>query len=236
MHVYTSEPARNFLTQRGAHKLGKNGVYIPNCVDADVFPYLPPRSLQGLAQIFFNCSAMSAQNVEALANAVELGRKLRERARIDFRMTLVCGPQDRLPSALIQAAKSLEPHVMLMDSVPDLLPLISDATLTVLPYASDHTISGTRLKALEYMSCGRIVVTTPNGVTGIAGLSDREVVQVSTLEDLPERVEAVVRDQASYASRGMQAAEFVRRTYAWDPFIKHYLDTLREVKGVALHA
>ncbi|MEP7364344.1 MAG: glycosyltransferase, partial [Acidobacteriota bacterium] len=103
------------------------------------------------------------------------------------RLTVVAGPdaqshwhtftgQDCLPAA---------PSLTLHEFVADVAPLYKAANLVVIPTLFS---AGTNLKALEAMSSGRTIVSTPSGVAGLGLTNGESVVVSSTAQEFAHAV------------------------------------------------
>ena len=116
------------------------------------------------------------------------------------------------------------PGVIVHGEVDDSAAFLQRYPLTVAPILSG---SGTRVKILDAMVCGRVVLTTPMGLEGIAALDRKEVLicrtptafidQVRYVLDNPSELErignnarALIREQFDFARIGFGLAACIR--------------------------
>jgi len=108
------------------------------------------------------------------------------------------------PNAAL-ACHELDHRIQVLGFVEDLRPLYARAAVAVVPLAVS---SGTNIKVLEAMACGKAVVSTP---AGCAGLGLRDSYDVFIREDGREFAQTVCRLLSDRALR-QQAGSHARRT------------------------
>ncbi len=74
--------------------------------------------------------------------------------------------------------------------------------------------SGTRLKVLNYLACGKPVVSTRIGAEGLRDVGRRAMV-VCELKEFPDRLIDLLGDRNRRAEMSNEAREFVSRNYSW---------------------
>ena len=114
---------------------------------------------------------------------------------------------------------------------------VSDEAKTLLLRAADVALnpmssgSGTNVKMLEYLAAGVPIVTTPIGARGL-DLVDGEHAIVCPLEEFPEQVHRILRDDALRATLRAEGRRLVERTYDWATIV----DAMHAVIEAALAA
>lgn len=209
--IATSEVCRDYCVARGAVP----GIWGPNGVDCRKFTPLPVNNEK--KEIFFNCSTYFHQNIKAIGFFLELGRALIGRVDRPFVCHLVCGPLANLPRELMAQQAELGEWLVVEPSALHIEPLIQGADIALLPYRpGDHLTGGARLKVLEYMACGKVVVSTPEGVEGIPGLvAGRHLLVPENEEALVATLAEILVNPAEYAPLGEAARDFVVTRYDW---------------------
>lgn len=221
--IYTSEVSRNYCTERG----GNATIFLPNGVDCGRFN---PEG-KGEKIIFFNCSTYSYQNIQAIKNFLLLGRLLKNQVEIPFIFHLISSPLQNIPSGLIDEIRRGREWLFFEEGVPDIVTSIRKADVTLLPYSSGHHITGgARLKALEYMACGKLVISTPEGVEGIKGLiSGKHAIITKTPEDMVPILVNVLNGHKEFDSMAEEGRLFVEENYDWDKISRSMLLRLQKV-------
>jgi len=226
--TYASARAQDYLGERGfcGH------VFFPNGVDTAHFRPGPRRRRSVERQVFFSASPRSDQNLQAIENLLDATPRIQSRCRRPVRVDIVCGPRAWVPPRILQKARAVA-GVTLHDTLPDILPLIQEADLTVLPYTPGHHITGgARLKALEYLACGKVLVSTPEGVEGLAGLvPGTHYLETPTLEGLIDLTVGVLERPAAYAPIGERGRSLVLERYSWEAVTQDYLSFVESVAG-----
>ncbi len=221
--TYASPMANEYLNTRGY----SGHIFLPNGVDTGHFKPAPRRRHHSAQErhIFFSASPRSDQNLQAIEHLLDAAPEIASRCSYPIRITIVCGPHTWVPARILRKAKSLERIVQFHDTLPDIVPLIHNADVTVLPYGSGHHITGgARLKALEYLACGTVLVSTPEGIEGLTGLQPgRHYLLAPTLSDLIDQTVRVLEQPSAYHHLGSTACRFVRQRYSWEVVMQGYL-------------
>ena len=116
-----------------------------------------------------------------------------------------------LPEELVRRA---DPRLSIISDSRD-YPYINAADICLAPLSVG---GGTRIKILNYMACGKPVVTTPVGIEGIP-VRDGSHVTVASLENFPMAVNTCLAGLDGLAEMGAKAREFVERSYTWEDSI-----------------
>lgn len=115
------------------------------------------------------------------------------------------------PKWLVDVAKK-DKSINLVGFVDDVREYISQAQVCICPVYSG---SGTRLKILEYMAMGKIVVSTSKGAEGLCIRSDFNILIGDTVEMFSDKINDVLSDDKKYLKIGRNAQKFVNKNYDW---------------------
>ncbi len=91
-------------------------------------------------------------------------------------------------------------------------PYINAANLCLAPLSVG---GGTRIKILNYLACGKPVVSTPIGIEGIPAVPDKQIA-VATLENFPDAVNLYLGDSYRMGEIGVRAREFAELNCSWE--------------------
>jgi glycosyltransferase involved in cell wall biosynthesis len=176
---------------------------VPNGVDTSRFT---PSPLPQSPAAIFSGSFSYAPNVEA---AVWLCDEIwpAVRARVPHAVLRLVG---RDPVDTVRALGD-RPGVEVAWNVPDILPFLLGARLSVVPLTSG---SGTRLKALEAMAAGRPLVGTSVGLAGLGLVDGRHALIRDDTEGLADGIARLLEDDPD-AVRLTSAARDLAGTYDW---------------------
>ena len=181
---------------------------IPNGVDLERFSFEPESPGE---QVLFVGSLRHFPNAEAFRFLCDEIWPRVLQARPSARLVVVAGPdakrhwQRPLPAA---------PSLTLHEFVADVAPLYKAANLVVIPTLFS---AGTNLKALEAMSSGRAIVSTPSGVAGLGLLNDESVVIASGAAEFADAVASLLADPLRRESLARAAASVARGQFGWRP-------------------
>jgi glycosyltransferase involved in cell wall biosynthesis len=112
--------------------------------------------------------------------------------------------------------------------VPNLSPYYRKADVVIVPLRAG---GGTRLKILEAMALGRVVVSTALGAEGLDVVDGYHLVLADSAQALAEAVLRVFRNPAMRASIRVQARALVEARYNWDDAAQVLLDRYRELNA-----
>jgi glycosyltransferase involved in cell wall biosynthesis len=127
--------------------------------------------------------------------------------------------------AVLQRYVSL-PDVTIAENVPH--PLDFFSRVAVMVYAPARG-SGTKIKVLEAMAYGVPVVTTWEGVEGIAYTDGDNCHVAETDQDLADRAVALLEDEQARARLRKAARALVEERHAPAPVLRRMMDVYREV-------
>lgn len=125
-----------------------------------------------------------------------------------------------MPQTIIQKAKSLGAEAL--TDVPDIEKEYQQADFLIAPHG---IAGGTKFKMLEAMASGTVIVTTPEGVSGIAVKRDVHYLEAVLPEDYKMAIERAWSHKPLRDRMAKDAREFVEKNYSW----KHIAETLETV-------
>jgi len=116
-------------------------------------------------------------------------------------------------NAGLQVPPPVAANVQLLGFVDDLVPVMQEAAVYVVPLRAG---SGTRLKVLEAMAFGKAIVTTHIGSEGIALDDGDNAIYADSAADFAAAVLRVMDDPALASRLGARARELAVARYDWD--------------------
>lgn len=215
LFIYTSPALVTYYKRRGA----KATLCALNGVNCNEFKPLQFNSDRDKTILFFNGSTFSRENCAAIENFVEIGKKLiaSEVTNLEFR--LVCWPKYNLPASVCNDIDNEKTWLSYKEGVEDIVAEMEEADIALLPFSQDHDhvhAHGARLKVLEYMACGKLVISTSEGVEGVNGLIPGEhFLLAKTIEVMPQIISEIINSPDTRKKMGESAREFVLNNYDW---------------------
>jgi glycosyltransferase involved in cell wall biosynthesis len=127
--------------------------------------------------------------------------------------------------------------VRLWGSVSDqvLKTIYLSAHVGLLPFFDfDHEAGGQRIKALEFLAHGLIVVSSQAGVRGLAGVVEgRHFISVSSLGEMAEAFKRIIDNPREYSDMTAQAKTYAR-TLSWNAVSRDYVNFLKTTLAGAI--
>ena len=139
-------------------------------------------------------------------------------ATLPIGVTTAAVPQARLtvvgrqPDTAASRAIAADPRIELTGGVEDIRPIVSRASVFVVPLRIG---GGTRLKILDALSMGRAVVSTTIGCEGLAVEPGRSILIADDPVSLAREIARVLADPALAARLGAEGRALVERRYDW---------------------
>ena len=127
------------------------------------------------------------------------------------------------PAWLVQRSHD---GVSVTGTVPDVRPWMQQAAVFVVPLGIG---SGTRLKILEALACGRAVVSTSLGCQGLEVTHGDDILIADTPAAFAETVVRCLRDPALRTRLGARGRALVERRYRWDVIGRELSDFHQEL-------
>jgi polysaccharide biosynthesis protein PslH len=134
----------------------------------------------------------------------------RIRAEIPGVGLLIVGRQ---PAPEVNHLADLDGAITVTGEVPDTAEYISRATVCINPMQIG---AGMQNKLIEYMACGKAVVTTPVANEGINAVSGTHLLEAAGPEAFADAVVALLRNPEMRAALGKSAREYIQRNWTWE--------------------
>ena len=115
------------------------------------------------------------------------------------------------PDAAVLRLAELD-GVTITGRVPDVRPYLAHATAAVVPV---RVARGIQNKVLEAMAMARPVITTDAGLTGIAALPGRDVLQADTEAEFAQACIGLASDPSHAAGLGLEARQRIVERFSW---------------------
>ena len=215
LSIVTSERERAIL---GRHISRDRLLVIPNCTDLAQRPLDEP--CNSAPVILFVGQMRYPPNADAARwMAHDIFPKIR--AAYPAARLLLVGLRDA-QSALGAEAEG----IFGVGMVPDVTPYYAQADIVVAPIRAG---SGTRLKVLEGMARGRVVVSTTLGAEGLGALRGRHLLIADSAEGFAAAILDIFRDRARRTSIQREARAFVEANFNWDNAVEPLLERYDEL-------
>lgn len=177
---------------------------VPNGVDKNFFEDVDPHNY-GKSTVLFVGSVIHPPNLFAIRKLYHEIIPLVTKSRNDVLFAFV----GKNPPTWLAASQ----HVTILGEVEDVRPYIAGADVCVAPI--DYG-SGTRTKILEFMACGKPVVSTTKGVEGIEGVADGENIVIrDSVAGFSEAILDILSDEGEAKRIGRNAKATAREMYDW---------------------
>jgi len=119
----------------------------------------------------------------------------------------------RQPAPEVNHLADLDSAITVTGEVPDTAEYISRATVCINPMQIG---AGMQNKLVEYMACGKAVVTTPLANEGINAVSGTHLIEAAGPEAFADAVVALLRNPEMRAALGKSAREYIQRNWTWE--------------------
>lgn len=116
--------------------------------------------------------------------------------------------------------------VVVHGEVPNAQVFLNKYPMTVIPLFSG---SGMRVKILEGMAMGRIVITTTLGIEGIPAIPGKYVLIADTKEAFIKKIRYIINDNTKAVAMMQAARDFIEQHYDNKMIARNVLKTFREV-------
>ena len=143
----------------------------------------------------------------------------------------------RRPASGVVRLAALDRAITVTGEVPDPAEYIARATVCISPVQIG---AGMQNKLIEYMACGKAVVTTPVANEGINAISGTHLLEAAGPEAFADAVVALLRNPEMRAALGKSAREHIQRYWTWEKLFSalesEMLAMARGSQVVQLHA
>ena len=119
----------------------------------------------------------------------------------------------RQPATEVIRLADLDRAITVTGEVPDTAEYIARATVCINPIQIG---AGMQNKLIEYMACGKPVVTTPVANEGIRAISGTHLLEAAGPEAFADAVVALLRSPEMRAALGKNAREYIQRNWTWE--------------------
>lgn len=123
------------------------------------------------------------------------------------------------------------PNIQILGEVADAIEFMNTNHLMIVPLFSG---SGMRVKIIEGMALGKVIVTTPIGAVGIEGKDGEHFLLATTAEDFVRQILRCVNNHTLSTHLSENAMGFARRHYGSMPLTHKLAESYREMIS-ALH-
>jgi glycosyltransferase involved in cell wall biosynthesis len=190
---------------------------VPNGVDTDVFR--PNAELGGMIRdryglrrddpvVMYMGSMKFFPNIDAVGSILNTIYP-RARAIVPNLKLMITGPEsERLPNSI--------PNQVILTGVVDRSSLPSYINSADLCLAPLRFGSGTRFKILEWMACGKAIISTRKAAEGIGVTHGENVILEDDLEKYPALISDLVHDRVLRTKLGQNARILVEKEYGWE--------------------
>ena len=228
--VWTVSDEEREQAMRFGPRPGDRTFTIPNGVDTHRFRPCDVEYSRSRPEVLFVGSFRHWPNIVAFENLCE-DIMPRVWAKIPSAvLRVVAGPNHERFRRMLRPSptRQLDQRVQVVGFVEDLRPLYARASVVVSPLAIS---SGTNIKVLEAMACGKAMVSTPLGCTGL-GLSDGHDLFIRRdWDDFAQTLCQLLCDEALCREIGGQARRTSEQRFSWDDIAERAHDSYLAVLG-----
>ena len=172
-------------------------------------------------------SLYSPQNLRAVRNIVKIFVQVSREVE-NARLFIIGGPTHMLGNQYLEEIKTLH-NVFILGRVSEEEKnrYLSSANVCPLPFdPKDKLTGGVRLKSLECLAHGKIVVSTSSGVEGIAGTSDGvNLFIINDFEMFSKRMVNILNHPENYVEIQKNAILLANK-YQWANILQPYLNII----------
>ena len=115
---------------------------------------------------------------------------------------------------------SAYPNVNLIGQVDDVEAYYRTHDVFVVPLLEG---SGTRLKILEAMSYGKLVLSTPKGIEGIAARDGIDYLEFNNFESFKSNILKRLDDFEGLETIRKKGRQFIENSYSWETIVENYV-------------
>ncbi|MGF1539618.1 MAG: glycosyltransferase family 4 protein [Pleurocapsa sp.] len=114
----------------------------------------------------------------------------------------------------------------------DFLAHLVHADVGLLPFSQEAVAGGARNKALDYLACQKLVVSTPEGLRGLEEFCDRQHLLISgySVEEIAETLIDACENLENYKSLVEAAYQLIQEKYSWSAMATRVVKILQVEK------
>lgn len=222
--IFTSFKLDYFMIKTNIKQ--KNVFFVPNGIKINPKNNEVSRDTSGILFVGqFGCY----DNIKAVEDILHIARELE--AYADVRFYLVGGPLTNIQK-LIEKSPHKTKNVHFLGSVSQnqLDMLYQTKAIGLLPYFGTPEHTSQRIKALEFLSNGLLVVASPLAVDGFTGLSNgSHYMLAKTPDEMVSTIEEIISNYDKFAKVATNGCNFVLQNYSWDAVAKSYIKMVTKV-------
>jgi len=200
------------------------------CNGVDLQEFTAAQKATTGSRIFFNCSLPYYQNTAALKNLLRVFSHFDEQRFQNYSAIVVVNDEAALSPDLAAAFRA-NPRVRLLSNQNSIVLWLQSCDFVLLPYEVGHTTTaGPRLKVFEALACGKIVLSTKEGLDEVVGCVDGgNVVLCSDWRDMARKTMALIQEGDTARKRTIreEARRFVEAEYSWQTLAQEYEEILK---------
>lgn len=125
------------------------------------------------------------------------------------------------------AALAQDSGVIVTGTVDNIWPYVNGVDMFAFPMEIG---SGQQNKLLEAMGAGKAVVSSTLGNSGIGALTQQEIIEADSDEDIGNALVLLTSDKGQAQRIGINAKEFIGRTYSWPSIFLKIESQLLDIK------
>jgi glycosyltransferase involved in cell wall biosynthesis len=168
-------------------------------------------------------------NRDAAAYCIKIVTELKKRG-VPIELNIIGGPLEALQTEGLPYLYRDREEIKFLGYVTEERKqyYLQNSDICLNPFFVKHK-GGTHIKVLEYLAYGKTVISTNEGIFGIAGLRNRQhVVTADTIPEFATIIEDYAHDNTQYLKMGEQAQEFILKNHTWPAKVRQFHDILTE--------
>ncbi len=201
---------------------------VPNGVDTTMFRSAPLRARGPQLELLFFGNLDYPPNIDALQYFARSIHPLLKSREVRFTLNVVGAGQATRVRELLAGLTD----VRLIGLSSDIVQTLHDSDAVIVPLRSG---GGTRLKVLEALSSGRVVISTRLGAEGIRVVDREHLLFAETASAFVDAVETVISDPLLAAAVADNGSRLARADYSWEAIQLRLGDIIRELLQDTAH-
>lgn len=222
---FVSTPSK--ATYSLAKQYGTPVVYIPNGVAGKKFnrPKTQKPTLLFVGSLSFN------QNLQAVENIIKVATEL-DKTGLDFDVLIVGGPlsyvQNLSNNSIVKKGKVKFTGQV---SYEKLVEFYAHSSIGLLPFFTENPLlGGQRIKTLEFLANGLLVISGIEGVNGISGLKPGEhYLSAKSIDEMCSIIIDTITSPEKYCEIALNGAGYVNKNCSWQALTKEYVGQIHNI-------